>query len=81
MLGQICLLYRAISSSIEADTGLPFQLVGSFGSSIRKWPMMVPSLMYEEKLTFLNRSTRAFHLLRPKWPAAVLVVLDGSRPA
>jgi hypothetical protein len=68
MPGQSSLLYLAIASKVEGGTGCPFQLFGSSGSSIRQLPMMVPSVIHDEKLTVLNRLILAFHRLRLKWP-------------
>src|SRR3954451_17185587 len=44
-VGQIVLLYWAIASMVACEIILPPHLVVRCGSSIRKWPISVPSLM------------------------------------
>src|SRR5215207_5577143 len=55
---------------------LPPHLAARCGSSIRKWPKRVPSLMYGPRLTFLNRSTRPFHFVKLNVPSGFLTYLS-----
>src|SRR5512145_1548528 len=64
MEGHTSLLYLAISSICAGETVLPFHSCGSLGSSMTRWPRIVPSARYDERSTLRKRSTRRFHLSR-----------------